>query len=151
MRTRATLAFCLIVSGSLIASCAKPKSAKPDFHGRDLVVAGKYEEAIEELNDYLQESPQGRFASRASLFLGKAYLALGDLNSAQNEFERTIKKYPATLEAHKSHYKLALIAMLRGEKADARLRFAKIAKRADGPLAPEARAMESYLAPQDVN
>ena len=106
---------------------------------------GDYEAAIPLLREYLRKYPNGRNASRAQFFLGKAYIGLGRLSEAAIEFDATVRNYPGTLEAHKSRYKLAMIAYWQGDSIEARRRFEKLADNPDGTLAPEARAMAEYL------
>ena len=138
----------LLVLGLVAAGarCESSREGRDVFReGRRLVTVGHYEEALPVLERYLAEHPQGRQASRAGLFVGKAHLGLGELERAALAFEATARDYPDSLEAHKSRYKLALIALLRGERGDARARFAALAEAPDGPLAPEARAMRRML------
>ena len=117
-----------------------------DFHrGRTLVTQGKYKEAIPLLQKFIKEQPHHQNASRAGLFLGKLQMGLGDYDMAKVEFEFTIREYPTSLEAHKSRYKLAVIAMLQGDDDDAIKRFAELSEKPDGPLVPEAAAMVRFL------
>lgn len=114
--------------------------------GRSLVTQGRYAHAVPTLEQYLREHPRGKHASRAGLFLGKAHLGLGQWDEAAAAFTLTIERYPQSLEAHKARYKLAVVALLRGDTADARDRFAAMARSPDGPLAPEAKAAAEFLA-----
>ena len=59
--------------------------------------------------------------------------------------EWTIREHATTLEAHKCRYKLAVLAMIQGDHADALKRFGQLADQADGPLAAEATAMRDFL------
>ncbi|QDU95841.1 tetratricopeptide repeat protein [Lignipirellula cremea] len=120
--------------------------AQDDFHqGRTLVTGGKYALAIPLLTKFLAEHPQHQNASRAGLFLGKAHLGLGDYPAARIAFNDTVKNYPATLEGHKSRYKLALLSLLEGDRDQALAQFKTLAENPDGSLAPEAAAMVRYL------
>ena len=112
---------------------------------RALVTRGAYEEAIPDLRQYLKDNPQGKNASRARLFLGKAYMGLGRLDQARIAFAETIEKHPGSLEAHKSRYKLAVIDLLEDKEVEAARRFERLAQQPDGPLAPEATAMAAHL------
>ncbi|MDM8551670.1 tetratricopeptide repeat protein [Desulfobacterales bacterium HSG2] len=113
--------------------------------GRTLVTQGKYQEAIPLLQKYLKKHSAGPNASRAQFFIGKAYIGLGNPDYAGAAFEATIQKYPRTLEAHKSFYKLGMIDFWQGRTDKARRRFAVLAQTPDGPMAPEAAAMYNYL------
>lgn len=131
----------------LLAGCDAGGRAADDFHqGRRLVVTGRYEEALPVLERYLEQSPGGRHASRASFFHAKAHLGLGRLDDAEEGFRRTVDRYPGSLEARKSAYKLALIELLRGRRERALELFSRIADQPNSPLAPEAEAMRRYLA-----
>lgn len=141
----------LLLSCLFAAGCNSGRNASPnsDFdQGRSLVVAGKYAEAIPVLRRYLKEDPQGKHASRAGLFLGKAHLALGDIEAARQAFDDTHRNYPDSLESHKSKYKLAMISLLSGDRQDALERFQQLAQAPDGPLAAEATAMAEFLRQQ---
>jgi TolA-binding protein len=123
--------------------------SKETFHkGRSLVTQGHYRQAIPLLLEYLDKYPQGQNASRSIFFIGKAYLGLGDMKRAKQAFNDTHRMFPESLEAHKAHYKLALIDMMTGYMDQAIHGFASMAQRPDGPLAPEATAMSAYLTHQ---
>ncbi|MFC1849329.1 tol-pal system YbgF family protein [candidate division CSSED10-310 bacterium] len=130
----------------LTFACNRPEEGKTLFHqGRVLVTVGQYQEAIPKLEHYLEKHPQGKYASRACLFLGKAYLGLLQFSESRTAFERAIRDFPNTLEAHKSRYKLAILALLEGREQEAMHLFSELAEKPDGPLAPEARAMGAML------
>ncbi len=147
---------CVLLSFVFLAAltgCGKAgasAASKENFTGRQLVIEGKYKEAIPVLEAYLRENPKGKYASRSGLFLGKAHLALGQMVEAEKAFADTAAKQPATLEAHKCRYKLAMVSLIRGDREDALKRFDELANRPDGPLAPEAKAMGDYLREQGV-
>ncbi len=115
---------------------------------RELVVTGKYEEGIKELKHYQGQHPEGEHASRAGLFLGKAYLATDDLPAAQAAFEQTIQSFPESLEAHKSRYKLAMILFWENKTDEALKAFEAISSKPDGPLAAEAGMVAKHLRSQ---
>ncbi len=115
------------------------------FAGRSLVVSGNYQRAVSVLRRYLQANPKARHASRAGLFLGKAYLALGQYQDARAAWENTVATFPGSLEGHKCRYKLAFLGMIMGDGESARRQFEELASRPNGPLAPEAKAFAAYL------
>lgn len=142
------LGCCLIALAGIGTGCDTivTNNGNKLFHeGRSLVVNGHYSDAIPVLSKYMRLHPSGKHASRAGLFLGKAYLALGDSAKAAETWSLTVKNYPTTLEGHKCRYKLALLFMLTGDKDKAIEAFGKLADSPDGPLAPEATAMRTYL------
>jgi TolA-binding protein len=115
------------------------------YEGRTLAVQGRYYEALPVLEQYLSQFPNGRFSSRAGLFLGKCYMGLGQLEDARSAFADTRTRYPQSLEAHKSAYKIAVIAFLLGEEKEALRQFTELSRNPDGPLCSEATAFKNYL------
>ena len=115
------------------------------YEGRTLAVQGRYLEALPVLEQYLSKFPNGRFAGRAGLFLGKCYMGLGQLEDARKAFVDTRNRYPRSLEAHKSAYKIAVIAFLLGEEKEALRQFTELSRNPDGPLCSEAAAFRNYL------
>ena len=113
--------------------------------GRELVTQGRYADALPLLQGYLRDHPSGKHASRAHFFIAKAYIGLGNPAAARAAFQETIRQHAESLEAHKSRYKLGMIDFWEGDRAAARKRFAGLADRPDGPLAPEAGAMRDFL------
>lgn len=133
------LAFVTLLTVSAIAGCATRESS--DFEVlRDLVCEAKYGQAIPKLKAYV-----GPHESRARLFLGKAWMGQGDYSKAKVAFESGIQDFPRTLEAHKCHYKLALICYLQGDVEVARQKFQRLAELKDGPLVAEAAAFAKRL------
>lgn len=137
---------CVIAVAGINCDIVAPKQGNKLFHeGRGLVVTGQYSAAIPVLSKYMHLHPSGKHASRAGLFLGKAYLALGHTTKAAEIWALTAKNHPATLEGHKCRYKLALLLMLNGDREKAAEAFGRLADSPDGPLAPEAEAMRTFL------
>lgn len=136
---------CLVLLIALVG-CDSNKQPDPRFTaGRQSLMSGHYKSAIEKLQGYLKEKPDGGLASRASFLIAKAQLGLGDNNAAREQFERTIRKYGDSEEAHKSRYKLAMLSLIEGDHADARKRFKALVEKPSGTLAPEATAMLRFL------
>jgi TolA-binding protein len=106
---------------------------------------GRYKDAVPVIEKYLSEYPQGKYASRAYLFLGKAFLGQLKFDDAARVFDDGTRLFPETLEGHKCRYKRAVIDLLQGDNAAARVRFANLSNNPDGPLGPEARAFQRYL------
>jgi len=142
----AILLALLVIATAIGCDAISHKHGKAMFQqGRDLVVTGRYRAAVPILNQYLHLHPRGKHASRAGLFLGKAYLALGDIAKAREAWSQTSQNFPTTLEGHKCRYKLALLLMLEGERDKAAAAFGQLADAPDGPLAAEATAMKKFL------
>lgn len=146
--THLAIVFMLAV---LITGCAKQKKSDPQFTaGRQALMRGQFEPAIEQFGGYLQQQPHGRLASRASFLTAKAYLGLGDHQLARQQFEHTVQKYGDSEEAHKSRYKLAMVSLIEGDTDDARRRFSELTAQPSGTLVPEATAMLRYLDAEDA-
>ena len=132
------------------AGCGGKGGASDEFlAARQMVVDGKYAAAAQALEDYVDKHPRASDASRAGLFLGKAYLAENDLVQAEKWFQWTVDNHARSLEGHKCRYKLAVCALLSGERDDALARFQDLAGSPDGPLAAEAVAMERFVRNHD--
>ena len=143
-----TAVFVTAVGFSVVFSaCSRDeRGGNTSFHrGRDLVRSGQYEEAIAPLTQYLEQHHDGEHASRAGLYLGKAHVALGDFDGAREAWGRTVRDYPGSLEEHKCRYKLAYLAFIEGDDADAYAQFSVLADNPDGPLAAEATAFRDCL------
>ena len=128
-----------------VSGCGRSNDAKQFHDARNLLIGGKYDQALPALDAYLETNSEGKFRSRAQFLIAKAQLGRGNLKEAKAAFVRTKNLYPQTLEAHKARYKLALVAMLEGRDQDAILQFERMARAPEGPLAPEAGAMARYL------
>ncbi|MEM7252688.1 MAG: tetratricopeptide repeat protein [Pseudomonadota bacterium] len=113
--------------------------------GREAVIAGRYDEGRSRLRHYLAQHAEGDYASRAQFFVAKSFLGEGDLGRAKAAFAATINRFPSSLEAKKSRDKLALIALLRGDRQQARTEFARVAGGEANALRPEAAAMSRWL------
>ena len=148
--TRVPVATVLTVFSLLVAilGCQRPANAQKDQQfqdARQLVLDGKYQAAVPALEKYIDRKPKHKNASRAGLFLFKAHVAQDQFDDAAKWCEWTIREHPASLEAHKCRYKLAVLSLVQGKQEDAQKRFAQMAKNPDGPLAAEAAAMEKFL------
>lgn len=130
-----------------VSGCgAKVAAPSGKFHeGRDALMHGRFDEAIAALNEHLKRHPQGELAARATFLIGKCHLGKGDFTASERWFEKTIQQFPATEEAHKAKYKIAIVKLLTGDAVDAESRFESLAQEADGPYTPEAVAMAKYL------
>ncbi|MAE65236.1 MAG: hypothetical protein CMJ18_13275 [Phycisphaeraceae bacterium] len=139
-------AIILVVTSCGIIGCGNGQRGDDGFKEiRAAVTRGRYADAIPRLERYLANRPRRPNASRAGLFLGKCHLALGRFQEAAQAFETTIAEHRRSPEAHKCRYKLAVLALVQGEREDAIRRFGALADQPDGPLAPEAAAMHRYL------
>ena len=98
MKKSVIFAVCLLLSAMGI-SCAfrtsansfGPYSAAESFFGK-----GDYPEAIEKYQEYLAANPRGNMAAVAEYYIGKSYMALGDVAKAGESFERVVTLFPET-------------------------------------------------------
>ena len=129
-----------------VSGCQGAGKEKQRFlDARQKVVEGQFAAAQPLLRSFLDEHPDSQYASRAGLFLGKAYLGMRKFEESRAAFQETIDRYPESLEAHKSRYKIAVVDMLVGETREALHQFESIAKNAEGPLTGEATVMADFL------
>ncbi|MFC1736881.1 tol-pal system YbgF family protein [Candidatus Hydrogenedentota bacterium] len=145
---QSTVCLIILLITFALSGCEEVKKTggkKLFIRGRDLVRAGRYEEAIGPLTQFQREHPRAELASNAGLYLGKAYLALGRFDEARIAWGNTMKDYPGSLEEHKCRYKLALLKYLEGDTEEALKLFKAMAEDPDGPLAAEALAFASYI------
>lgn len=130
----------------IITGCENNRKSDPQFTaGRQALMRGQYEPAIENFQEYLSQHPDGRLASRASFLTAKAQLGVGNNQAARKQFELTLEKYGHSEEAHKSRYKLAMLSLIEGDHNGARRRFEELVAQPSGTLVPEAAAMLRYL------
>ncbi|MCI5139996.1 MAG: hypothetical protein D3922_16665 [Candidatus Electrothrix sp. AR1] len=145
MQVKSISGVLLILFLLLISSDCSAGKGDLFLQGRKAVTQGRFQEAIPLLRRYLEAAPKGKHASRALFFIGKADIGLGEYDSAQAIFVSLIRDWPATLEAQKAQYKLALLDFWLGNVDNARERLAAMTSHPDSPLVPEAVAMLRYL------
>lgn len=112
--------------------------------GRQDVLSGEFESGIQRLERFLDEHHGHDLAVRANFLIAKAHLGLGDYAAAKQWFNHVIEQHPATEEAHKAKFKLAMLSVLQGDREDARQRLESLRMEA-GPYAPEVVAWLEYL------
>ena len=143
------LQFCVLMACCGVAmsltACDKPKNSARFGPMRDMVVSGKYDEAIASLEAYVDKSPTGRDASRAGLFLFKANFAKENYDEAKKWCDWTIKNHPQSLEARKCEFKTGLVLLPQDKPEEALKRFESIAIAKNNPLRPEATFFVDYL------
>ncbi len=140
---------CFLLAAVFLLSLVGCESANDGsatfYQARQRLMRGEFAEADKQFTQFQSDHPTHSLASRAAFLQAKAQLGLGNLKLAESGFQETIRKYPQSEEAHKSRYKIALIALLRGQRADAAAKFQQIVDRKSGTLVPEAAAMLRML------
>ena len=118
--------------------------------GTGLVSSGKYIEASNVLRRQIMLRPNGASVCASRFMLAKAYIGTGELEKAVSALETVIHECPGSLEDHYSAYELAMIHLWQGDIDDALHRFQRLAEKKDGPMAPEARAMQLMLSKEKI-
>ena len=142
MSRRHVLTTTIALACTLVA--CKQKQTNEFTNARALVVEGNYKEAIARLEHFAKPKPGSPQASRAGLFLFKAYVGKNQYGDAARWCNWTIENYVESLEAHKCEYKLALLDLWQGRSQTARDKFEAMSK-SIGPLRVEAAAMARFL------
>lgn len=141
-----TMDFAVILVCFVLLTGCNPNSANQAFHrGRNLLIQGQFQAARTALDQFEKQYPNHELQSRTRLLQAKACMGLNDLPEAKRLFQQTIDQFPKSDEAGKARYKLAVIAMMLGDDADALERFEQLADQGQSVLAPEATAMVRYM------
>lgn len=138
------MVICVVLSTTL--GCESNGAAGIEFNdGRSALMKGQYELAEKRLSAFTTNRSSHPLGSRAWFLRAKAQVGIGDLDQASSLFQETIRRFPASEEAHKSRYKLAYIKLLQGDQVGARQAFQEVIDRSPGTLVPEANAMVRML------
>lgn len=90
------------------------------FNAQTFMTAGKYEEALTDLENVVKIHPRSPYASQALLEIGRYYLEVaGDDERAQSDFSRILKDYPGSPEAPAAYYYQAVIVDKNGKAPQA--------------------------------
>lgn len=80
------------------------------FNAQTFMTAGKYQEALTDLENVVKIHPRSPYASQALLDIGRYHLEIaGDDGKAQVYFSRILKEYPGSPEAPAAYYFQAVI------------------------------------------
>ncbi len=91
---------------------AKPSNLPPEYQQAfEALRNGRTQEAITQFSDMLEKSPQGQFAGNAQYWLGEAYKANKDVDSAKKAFSAVIDKYPNSQKVPDALLKLSYIEL----------------------------------------
>lgn len=105
-----TLWWLLTLSSSPYIFSQNDAAERLFFNAQTFMTAGKYQEAMTDLDNVVRLHPQSPWASKALLEIGKYHLeTAGDDSQAQATFGRILKEYPSGNEAPAAYYYQALI------------------------------------------
>ena len=140
-----SLQMLLITASFLVFSfcvgCQSDTTESDSFQtARQNVHAGNFAEALKEFQAFDLRFPKSKFASRTTFLTAKCQLGLGDYELSKRAFDDTIARYPNSLEAKKSQYKLAEIDFLKGEIESGVEKLKAIVNGPANPYMPEAVA-----------
>ena len=140
-----SLQMLLITASFLVFSCnvgCQSDTTESDSFqaARQNVHAGNFAQAIKEFKAFDSRFPKSKFASRTTFLIAKCQLGLGDYELSKQAFDDTIARFPNSLEAKKSEYKLAEIDFLEGEIESGAEKLKAIANGPANPYMPEAVA-----------
>lgn len=94
----------------------------------NLIAAGKYPDAINAMNAYLQKFPNGQYASNAYYWLGELYLLQNNDAAATTNFQTVLSQYPNSNKYPDSMLKLGLIYYDNGQLIKAKVELQKVVK-----------------------
>jgi len=100
-----------IASLSLGCASLEPKVGPPDQllqAAKDMIKASNYSDAIEQLNQLLQEYPDSQERVEAQILLGDTHFSLDDYPEAKFHYQRFLELYPAHSKAAHAMYFLAV-------------------------------------------
>lgn len=91
-----------------------------------LVTHGKYEQAIQGFQSYLQTCPRHMNVPNATYWIGECYYSLERFKDAVDQFESLLKTYPNSTNTGQAMYKLARSRQELGQKVEAKKMFQQI-------------------------
>ena len=86
----------------------------------NLLKEGRYEQATNAFNTFLESFPSGQYADNAQYWLGEAYYVTRQFEPALKEFEALVDKYPSSSKLTHAKLKIGYIYDELGESAKAR-------------------------------
>ena len=105
---------------------AAPPAADPDAESRTygaahaLVKSGKYKEAVQAMQAFLEQYPSGSLAPNAVYWMGFSQVNLGDFPAAAAAYQKLIDDYPSSSKAPDAMLSLARARIQSNELAQAR-------------------------------
>ena len=109
-----------------------------------LMTQRKIPEAISAFNAFLKKYPDGSYADNAQFWLGEAYYAHNDLDTAMTEFRQLVETYKESPKVPDAVYKVGQIHRIKGENDKARMVFQGLVEHY--PNTPAAELAQQRLA-----
>ena len=139
------LALCVTFVAGCGRAPVKGAVGKEFDTARSQILRSNFQEAVVKMESFYDDHRDHELASRASFLIAKAHMGLNDFAESKRWFETTISRYPNSEEAHKSKFKLAMLAVMQEEDAQAIQLLEMIRDTSPGPYAPEVRAWLNHL------
>lgn len=103
--------------------------------------SGKYAEAIQGFEAFLQAFPDGEYADQAWFWLGESHYAEKQVEKAIRDFRTVAEKHPDSVKHPAALLRLGQILQLRGRNREARRYYERlIREHPDTPAADQARS-----------
>mgnify|MGYP000149152293 FL=1 len=109
-----------------------------------LMTERNFPEAISAFNAFLKKYPDGSYADNAQFWLGEAYYAHNDLDTAMTEFRQLVETYKESPKVPDAVYKVGQIHRIKGENDKARMVFQGLVEHY--PNTPAAELAQQRLA-----
>ncbi|MEJ2315815.1 MAG: tol-pal system protein YbgF [Gammaproteobacteria bacterium] len=109
-----------------------------------LMTERNFPEAISAFNAFLKKYPDGSYADNAQFWLGEAYYAHNDLDTAMTEFRQLVETYKESPKVPDAVYKVGQIHRIKGENEKARMVFQGLVEHY--PNTPAAELAQQRLA-----
>ncbi|MCK4869791.1 MAG: tol-pal system protein YbgF [Gammaproteobacteria bacterium] len=94
----------------------------------NLLVTKKYAAAVTQLNAYINNYPNGKYAANAHYWLGEVYYLQSKMTLSASEFQAVVTKYSDSSKVGDAQYKLAMIHLMQGKSKQAQAEFSKVVK-----------------------
>lgn len=95
---------------------------------RDIYFQGDFNNAIVQLDKYLVNYPNSKYAGHAVYWKGESNYAMGNMQNAMREFQNVISRYPKSWKVEDAQLKIAMCYRNMGDHQSARNEFNKLKK-----------------------
>ncbi len=109
----------------------------------ELFKKGRYQQAKEAFQRYLEQYPQGKRVANAIFWIGECEYQLKRFEEAILEYQKVIEKYPQSIKVPAAMLKQGLAFLRLGDTESAKIIFRRLLKRY--PHSEQAKTARSYL------